>query len=147
MKQTIRKFLFSDDDKGLVDVWPFVKQGESYHRLDDDGEVPVGSVLSNNHVIYLVEERFFSAHDMQPVYYKGEEIARVGWKVVSHIQSWGKSSCNSSTALSFKLRIQEQLGFPVYSIDVKFRGKSMQNNERIIHEDVDLKTELRTEVA
>ena len=96
MKQRIRRFL--GDDKDLDDIWLFKQIDKSYKRLDDDvddEEPPVGSVLSDDNVIYLVEDRFFSddAIDMYifPVYHKGEKIGRVWWKITTqegHVMSF-----------------------------------------------------------
>ena len=118
----------------------FVQRGESFHRLDE--ELQVGAVLSDNDVIYLVEERFFSVDNVFPVYYKGEEVGCVDWKI-----TYISPKYCSGTVLSLKLRIQELLGFPVSSIDVNFRGKSMKNDKIITHKNVIQTTEIRIEVA
>ena len=90
MKKRIRLVdrFFSAEDKDLLeDIWLFVQRGESFQRLDDDAgvEPPIGTVLSDNDVIYLVEDRYLSddAIDMCrfPVYYKGERIGRVWWRI------------------------------------------------------------------
>ena len=73
MKQRIRpvnRFFTGKDRDLLQDVWLFVKHGKSYQRLDEDSLV--GAVLSDNDVIYLVEDRFFHDSDVFPVYYKGQ---------------------------------------------------------------------------
>ena len=60
MKQRIRlvERFFSDKDRDLLDdVWLFVQRGESYQKLKEDPLI--GSFLSDNDVIYLVEDRFF----------------------------------------------------------------------------------------
>ena len=79
MKQRIKRFLSDNND--LDDIWLFKQINKSYQRLDDDDddERPISSVLSDNDVIYLVEDRFISVDtiDVFPVYYKGEEIDRV----------------------------------------------------------------------
>ena len=135
MKQRIRlvdKFFLAEEKDLLDDVWLFIQYNESFQRLDEDNaEQPVGSILSDNDVIYLVEDRFFPESDMYPVYYKGEEIGRVGW--IMGFESVGYYRHYSDTALSLKLRIQEQLGFPVHSVNVRFRGDSMQNDETVNH--------------
>ena len=146
MKQRIRRFL--GDDKDLDDIWLFKQIKKSYQRLDDDDiEAPIGSVLSDNDVIYLVEDRFFSmdAIDVFPVYYKGEEIDRVWWKIT--IEESRYPRYHSDTALSLKLRIQELLGFPVSSVDVKRYGGSMGNDQMMRHYVNNLSTDIRIEVA
>ena len=65
MKQRIRRFLCSDDDRGLDDIWLFVQRGESYKKLDED-ETPIGSVMSDYDVIYLVEDKFFGRDEKFP---------------------------------------------------------------------------------
>ena len=101
----------------------------------DYDEMPLGSVLSDDDVIYLVEERFFDEEDMFPVYYKSQEFGRVGWKI--RVDIWD-NNC-SDNARSLKLRIQEELGFPVSFINVKFRGNSIQNIEKLRHKNVNKK--------
>ena len=143
MKQRIRRFLGDDND--LDDIWFFKQQNESYQRLDNDNEdPPIGSVLSDNDVIYLVEDRFFYDGGMFPVYYKDEEIGRVGWNVRREFNGYD-AVYYCDTVLSLKLRIQELLGFPVSSIDVKFRGKLMKNHEMI--DDYWWDNRIRIEVA
>ena len=146
MKQKIRLVnrFFGDEDRDLLeDVWLFVQRRECYQRLDE--EALVGARLSDNDVIYLVEDRFFPDSDMFPLYYKDKEVGRVGWIITS--QYFGRYRYYSDTALSLKLRIQELLGFPVSSTNVKFREKSMKNNEMINHDDVKITTEIRIEVT
>ena len=102
-------------------IWLFVERGESYKKLPD--AAPVGSVLSNNDVVYFIEDKFFSESHTIPVYYKDEEIGRVG-------RSWGDGKYD--TVLSVKLRLQEQMGFPVASADVKNgQGNSLGNDQQI----------------
>ena len=147
MKQRIRRFL--GDDKDLDDVWLFKQIKKSYQRLDDDDDqAPIGSVLYDNDVIYLVEDRFFSmdAIDVFPVYYKGEEIGRVGWKMTTETEG-RYTRYHSDTALSLKLRIQELLGFPVSSVDVKRYGASMGNDQMMRYYINNLTTDIRIEVA
>ena len=148
MKQRIRRFL--GDDKDLDDIWLFKQIKKSYHRLDNDDandETPIGSVLSHTDVIYLVEDRFFSmdAIDVFPVYYKRKEIGRVGWKITTETRGT-YTRYHSETALSLKLRIQEQLGFPVTSVDVKLIGASMGNDQMMRHYVTNLSTDIRIEV-
>ena len=147
MKQRIRRFL--GDDKDLDDIWLFKQINKSYRRLDDDDdgdEPPIGSVLSDTDVIYLVEDRFISVDtiDMFPVYHKGEEVGRVWWKITTD-EVYSNVHYNSDTVLNLKLRIQELLGFPVSRVDVKVRGQSMENNQLLYH--VNLATEFRIEVV
>ena len=132
---------FVPQDKDVVeDVWLFVQRGDSYRKLDD--ETPIGSLLSDNDIIYLVEDRFYYDSDVFPVYYKGEEIGRVGWTI-----TYFDPNYYSDTALSLKLRIQELLGFPVSRVDVKFRGGSMKNDQRINNRYVNKTADIRIEVA
>ena len=149
MKQRIRLVdrFFSAQDKDLLDdVWLFVQRGESFQRIDDDyGEAPIGSVLSNNDVIYLVEERFISADTVFRVYYKRKEIGRVWWKITTDKSRYPPHQ--SDTVLSLKLRIQELLGFPVSCVDVKASGQSMGNNETLHDYDIILPIGLRIEVV
>ena len=152
MKQRIRLVdrFFSAEDKDLLDdVWLFVQRGKSFQRIDDDyGEAPIGSVLSDNDVIYLVEDRFFNddAIDVFPVYYKRKEIARVGWKITT--ETGGRyTRYHIDTALSLKLRIQELLGFPVSSIDVKLHEASLGNDQIMRHYVDNFSTDIRIEVA
>ena len=131
MKQRIRlvERFFSKEDKDLLDdIWLFVQRGESYKKLDE--EAPLGSVLSDNDVIYLVEDRFFCEEDMFPVYYREKKVGQVGWKITF-------SSSFSDTVLSLKLRARQLLGIPLNCIHVKFRGKTMQNEEKISARSVD----------
>ena len=146
MKQRIRLVdrFFTDRYKDLLeDVWLFIQQGELYQRLDE--ESALDAVLSDNDVIHLVENRFFSLDDLRTVYHKGQEVGRVGWIIRTEYDS-NKCYYYSDTALSLKLRIQEQLGFPVNYIDINVRGKLMKNDEMLNDYNVDLKTEFRIEV-
>ena len=148
MKQRIRlvnRFFTGKDRDLLQDVWLFVKHGKSYQRLDE--EAIIGAVLSDNDVIYLVEDRFFDEDDMFPVYCNGQEIGRIGWTITSEHQGNRYYKYQSDMALTLKLRTQELLGFPVTSIDVKFGGKSIQNVEVLNHTDVNRIIDIRIEVA
>ena len=147
MEQRVRRFL--GDDKDLDDVWLFKQIKKFYQRLDDDEEEAlVREILSDDDVIYLVEDRFFNddAIDVFPVYYKGEEVARVGWKITTE-RVGGNIRHQSDTALSLKLRIQEQLGFPISSIHVKLFGASLGNGEMIRRYVNNFSTDIRIEVA
>ena len=91
MKQTIRsvKYFFRvwpendprNDPSFLMDILLFVQQGTNYKKLK--GETPIGAILSDNDVVYLMEDKFLENdiphwHDgMVPVYYNGKEIDRV----------------------------------------------------------------------
>ena len=145
MKQRIRRFLGYDKD--LDGIWLFVFEqiSNSYKRLDGDEDLQIGSVLSGNDVIYLVEDRFFADSDVFPVFYREEPIGHFGWKITAERRG-GNRRHHSDTALSLKLRIQELLGFPVYRVDVNVRGK-MQNDEMLHHDDLNKKIEIRIEVA
>ena len=54
MKQIIKSMdsLYIGDRKLLMDVWLFVKRGEVYQELD--GEVQIGTILSDNDIIYFI---------------------------------------------------------------------------------------------
>ena len=155
MKQRIRLVdrFFSAEDKDLLDdIWLFVQCRESFQRIDDDDdEAPIGSVLSNNDVIYLVEDRFLSVDtiDMFPVYHKGEKIGRVWWKITTEEGRvmYPSTLYRSDTVFSLKLRIQELLGFPVSCVNVKVRGQTVENYETLHHYCINLATELRIEVV
>ena len=111
---------YPDQRKG---VWLFVERGKSYKKLPD--AAPIGSVLCNNDVVHFIEDRFFREGMLIPVYYNGEKMDRVG-----RTSDYGDSK--GDTVLSVKLRLQEQLGFPVASADVKDgQGNSCRNDRRI----------------
>ena len=59
MKQIIKSkdSLYTGDRQLLMDVWLFVKRGEVYQELDDEG--PIGSVLSDNDIIHFIGDSFF----------------------------------------------------------------------------------------
>ena len=127
LKKTIKSvdhfFIIDPKDKEtyndpwlLMDIILFVQRGESYQKLDD--EVQLGSVLSNNDVVHFIEDRFFEQRYMLPVYYNDEEIDRVGWSNRT-IGPRDEYRCYSDTVLSLKLRVQEELGFPVSCLSVK----------------------------
>ena len=110
MKQ---KFLWKD-------IILFLQTGSGYRKFD--GDAPIGEVLSNCHIVYYIEYRFVDPPWVLRVYYEDLEIGRVG--------------CDQGdTALSVKLRVQEQMGFPVCCVDVQcFNGQrlsSMGNCEKI----------------
>ena len=84
--------------------------------------MPIGSVLCNNDIVYFIEDRFFNKSLLIPVYYNNKEIGRVGW-------SADGKRCD--TVLSVKLRLQEQMGFPVTSADIKdWQGISLGNDQK-----------------
>ena len=79
MKKRITRFL--GDDKDLDDIWLFKQINKNYQRIDDDDdddETPIGSVLSDNDVIYLVEDRFLHESEMFPVYYRAKRSVAFG---------------------------------------------------------------------
>ena len=131
MKQTIRSVdyffrVWPEDDprndpRFQMDILLFVQQGTSYRKLK--GETPIGAILSDNDVVYLMEDKFFEQYTskissgMIPVYYNGKEIDRV--------------VCSGETVLCTKLRIQEELGFPFSCLDVKNGKNSFANDYRI----------------
>ena len=112
----LSKWDFSYLTKGLVSIWAFVEKGQHYRKLDDD--VTIGATLSDNDVIYFVEDRIFTESQMMRVYYEGEEIGRVG-------------CVDEDRVLSLKLRVQELMGFPVKSVDYKQDGVSLANDKVI----------------
>lgn len=114
-----------NDTTLLTDILLFLKDGDSYIKLDD-GEAPIGAKLSDNNVVHFIEERFFSPWQMITVYNQDDEIGSVGWSMQNRPQS-----CKNEMALSLKLRVQDQLGFPVSCVDVMYNGRSMGNDEWI----------------
>ena len=96
----------ADEDKDLVkDVWLFVERGDSYQELDD--EAPLGSKLSDNDVVYFIEDRFFPEADMIPLKSGREEkLGSVGCSV-------------GDTVLSVKLQVQNLYGIPVTRVRVR----------------------------
>ena len=90
---------------------------EHYRKLDDD--VTIGVTLSDNDVIHFVEDRIFTEDQLIPVYFGGDQIGRVG-------------GVDEDRVLSLKLRVQEQLGFPVKSVDYKQDGKSLENDKQVL---------------
>ena len=111
-----------DDPTLLTDILLFRKHCDSYSKLDDD-EAPIGAKLSNNDVVHFIEERFFNSWQMIAVYYQNKDIGIVGWSK--------QNDLNNETALSVKLRVQDQLGFPVSRVDVMYDGKLMGNKQNI----------------
>ena len=95
-----------------VSVWVFLQKGKTYKKLQD--KATVGSVLTDNDVVHLVDDRYYPDDQMIPVFYGGKRIGRVGY---SH----------NETVLTVKLRLQEQMGFPVAGLDFKSDGKSVAN--------------------
>ena len=89
--------------KLVIDFILFLKRGTTYKKLQ--GEVPIGTVLSNDDKIYLIDDSFCGEHEMVVVHYGREVVGRI--------------PLIGGTALSVKLRVQSQLGFPVSCIDVK----------------------------
>ena len=119
-----QKYKYSDPWL-LMDIILFVQRGERYQKLDN--EARIGAVLSNNDVVHFIEDRFFEEKHMIPVYYNEEEIDRVGWSSRFFYQV-GDLRYHSDTALSLKLRVQEELGFPVTCLDVKEGTCFLSNN-------------------
>ena len=112
MKQRIhRNSHFFLNPVEVEDVWLFVQRGKSYQKLDD--EAPIGEELSNNDIVHIVADRFFEQRDLIPVLYKCEEVDRIGWERRYKVHKY-----ESETVLSVKLRVQEQLGFPVSTVNV-----------------------------
>ena len=112
-----------DDPTLTSDITLFLQcDDDSYRKLED--EVPVGEQLSDNDIVHFIEERFFNKEEMMSVFYKDEEIGDVGWSIQYERE-------NMETVLSMKLRVQDQLGFPVTCVDVKQQGKSLGNDEGI----------------
>ena len=96
--------------------WAFLRRGERYSKLNDNSTIE--NVLADNDVVYFVKDDFFRHTHKIPVYYKNKEIGGVGWS-------------NGDTALTMKLRVQQQLGFPVASVDVKEDGTSLANDKEV----------------
>ena len=115
----------------LRDIILFVERGQRYQKLNV--ETPLGSVLSNNDVVHFIEDRLFEENAMIPVYYNEEKIDRVGWSTrLSGPLS--DSDRHSDTVLSLKLRVQEELGFPVSSLTVyRSIGKHCQTRVTIYY--------------
>ena len=110
LKQTVKtKCKFFDNSEFLVNIWAFLQKGESYRKLQDD--VTIGSILSDYDVIHFVEDRMFKEDQMIPVYYEGKEIGRVG-------------GVQGDSLVSLRLRVQEQMGFPVGCVHYKQYGKT-----------------------
>ena len=82
----------------------FLKRAMCYRKLDD--ETPIGEVLSHKDVVHYIENPFFWPHEMIQVIFKDVTIEKIG-----HV--------HKETVLSVKLRIQEHLGFPVSSLQVR----------------------------
>ena len=114
MKKRLVGKLSSAEEKDLVDdVWLFVQRGDSYRKLDE--EAIIGSILSDNDVIYLVEDRFFQDSDVLPVYYRGEEVGRVGWKIYISPQCYRiKYTCTVRCLSYVFLMINDYDSFPRY---------------------------------
>ena len=76
---------YQDQRKG---IWLFVKRGESYRKLPD--AAPISSVLSNNDVVYFIEDRFFneSPHNTSLLQWWGDGPSwvdcRVWWRQRRH---------------------------------------------------------------
>ena len=102
------------------DIILFLQTGSGYRKFD--GDAPIGEVLSNCHVVYYIENRFFDPPWALRVYYEDLEIGRIG-------------CVQGDTVLSVKLRVQEQMGFTVCCMEVQsFNGRrlsSMSNCEKI----------------
>ena len=138
MKQRIRLVtdLFKDTEY-LEDIWLFLQCDKNYRKLN--GEAPLGEVVPNNGIIHFVEDVFFSESDMMTVYCEGKEVDRVGWNK-RHLKEY--NIWERDTVLSLKLRIQNQLGFPVSCITVEQGGEQLADTERL-----DLITNTRIEVS
>ena len=108
MKQTIRSISsFFVTTEYLTDIWLFVKNGEDYHKLEED--VPIGTILHHRDIVHIVEDRFYTDSQLVPVLSGGildSDCGEVGYNI-------------QDTVWSLKLRVQEYLGYPVSSLDVK----------------------------
>ena len=89
-----------DDEAPIGDVLP--KNDTCYRKLNDDG--PIGDLLSDYDTVHFIEDKFFDAGWTIPVLFNDTEIGRVGTN-------------QRDTVLSVKLRVQEQMGFPVASVN------------------------------
>ena len=92
----------------------FLQSGNEYFKLE--GEVPIAYMLSDNDIVYFLEDRYFRQDEVVPVYFERPKIGCIGW-------------CNHDTVLSAKLWVQGQMGFPVSRVDVKKRKVSLKNDE------------------
>ena len=82
--------------KLVIDFILFLKRGTTYKKLQ--GEVPIGTVLSNDDEIYLIDDSFYGGHQMVAVHYGREVVGRI------------PHTCDS--VLVLKLRVQESTGIP-----------------------------------
>ena len=80
----------------------FLERGPNYRKLDGDG--PIGDVLSDYDIVHFIEDKFFDENWTIPVLFNDTEIGRV-------------STNQRDTVLSVKLRVHEQMGFPVASLN------------------------------
>ena len=87
-------------------------------KLDDNTKID--AVLRDNDVVHFVTDGFYHKSEKILIYYKNREIGRVGWR-------------EGDTALTVKLRVQQQLGFPVACVDLKEDGKSLANDQKVGH--------------
>ena len=129
MKQTILStdtFFSADEDRNLVkDVWLYMQCGASYTELDD--EMPIGSKLSDDSVVYLIEDRFFPEVAVVTVYYDDYVPPRkIGPVAYS----------DDDTVLSVKLCVQAQFGFPVSCVRVSSNECFNLDNDKTIHKDL-----------
>ena len=77
----------------------FLQTGNGYRKLE--GEAPIRSVLLDNDIVHLIEDRFYRQGDVIPVYFGRP-----------HGQNIGRVACvQGDTILSIKLRVQGQMGF------------------------------------
>ena len=84
-----------------IEISLFRECGSNYRKLDGDG--PIGDVLSDYDTVHFIEDKFFDEGWTIPVLFNDTEIGRVGTN-------------QRDTVLSVKLRVQEQMGFPVASV-------------------------------
>ena len=110
----MKKSILWEQDQGVP--WPsrslppapnteislFLERGLNYRKLDGDG--PIGDDLSDYDTVHFIEDKFFDAGWTIPVLFNDTEIGRVGTN-------------QRDTVLSVKLRVQEQMGFPVASVN------------------------------
>ena len=126
MKQALRSFDFlfhstngQPSTRFRTDVMLFLQTGNDYRKLE--GEAPIGSVLSDNDVVHLIEDRFYRQDDVIPVYFGRP-----------HGQNIGRVRCvQDDRILSIKLRVQGQMGFPVSRVDVKKGKISWKNDSKV----------------
>ena len=105
------------NDKYLYDISMFVSAGDGeYKRLHESTEKSVGETLTNNDIVYFIEDRFYDGQSY-PISSQDREIAWVYFRM------------DTDTVRTVKLRIQDQLGIPTSFINV------MDHTPKQVYED------------